>query len=107
MEELELKFVELHSPLFLSGTNLGVKLDPSKRTGMILSYFREDKELHVFWNKETAIIPTTNVVAMVPGKAAMHIPQHTHPIVAGISSAQVETPYGHVHAGPGHGKKGK
>lgn len=107
MEPMELKFVELHSPIFLAGTNMGLKLDPSKRGGLELTYFRDAGELHIKYKGEFAIVPTTNIVSMCPGKPNVAANLVTHPMVASIQSAQVETPYGHVHAGPGKGKVGK
>jgi hypothetical protein len=64
--KIKLKFSELHNPLFLAGTNLQLKLDPTKRQGMTLIYDREEKELLVYWNNEVAIIPSSNVSSMTP-----------------------------------------
>lgn len=64
--KIDLKFAETHNPIFLAGTNLQLKLDPSKRTGMVLIYDRDEKELLVYWNKEMAIIPLSNVSNMIP-----------------------------------------
>lgn len=105
MDPIELKFCEVHTALFIAGTNLGLKLDPGKRTGLELKYNRKNFELEVSWNGEVGLVPVTNIVVMVPGKSKAQPEPITHPLVAGISSAQVETPYGHVHAGPGKGKK--
>lgn len=107
MTTIDLKFAELHNALFLAGKNFGLKLDPGKLAGLELSYDRAEKELIVKWGSEIGIIPSSNIASMVPGLPEVKAPQHTHPIVAGIQSAQVETPYGHVHAGPGMGKTGK
>jgi hypothetical protein len=105
--KIDLKFAELHNPLFLSGKNFGLKLDPGKLTGLKLSYDRAEKELLVSWNGDIGIVPSSNIACMVEGTAEVKVPPYTHPIVAGIQSAQVSTPYGHVQAGPGHGKTGK
>jgi hypothetical protein len=105
--KLDIKFAELHNPLFHAGKNFGTKLDPGKLAGLKLVYDRAEKELLVSWEGRHAILPSTSVSSMeegLPEKKAVH---HTHPIVAGIASAQVETPFGHVHAGVGHGKTGK
>lgn len=102
---MELKFCEVHTPLFLAGTNLGLKLDPSKRTGLLLNYSRKDQELEVEWNGEKGYVPSTNVVIFVPGSPKKAADIITHPMIANIHSAQVETPQGHVFAGPGKGKK--
>lgn len=107
MEPIELKFCEVHTAVFIAGCNLGLKLDPGRRGGLKLTYHRKYNELEVKWNGETGIVPITNVVVMVPGEPRKPLEQSSHPMVANIGSAQVETPYGYVHAGPGHGKKGK
>lgn len=108
MELVELKFCEVHTALFIAGTNLGLKLDPGKRTGLKLQYNRKNFELEVAWNGEIGLVPVTNVVCMIPGKPKHLADVVSHPTVANVAStAQVETPFGHVHAGPGKGKTGK
>ncbi len=112
---IDLKFAELHSPLFLAGTNLQLKLDPTKRTGLKLVYDRAEKELLVTWNGETAIVPTTNVSSMTPADEPKKAPvlmtkpetKHPDPDMARPRTAQVNTPQSHVHAGPGHGDTGQ
>ncbi len=103
----EIKFAEVHTALFLAGSNLGLKLDPGRRTGLSMLYDETKRRLEVTWNGETGWVPETNVAIMIPGKPKAKLGQVSHPQVVGISSAQVETPYGHVHAGPGKGKTGK
>ena len=107
---IELKFAELHNPLFLAGTNLQLKLDPSKRTGLVLKYDREFKELHVYWADEMAIVPTTNVSAMVPvraGDSRTPAEKVEHKKVEHVrKTAQVGSPMSHVFEGPGAGKTG-
>ncbi len=110
--KINLKFAELHTSLFLNGKNFGLKLDPcgspDKFNGIKLIYDREFKELHVVWGKETAIIPSSNVVSMTEGTVTPpKVVNVSSPQIAGISRAQVETPMGHVHMGEGHGKTGK
>lgn len=107
MALVDLKFAQLHNPIFLAGKNFAPKLDPTQLAGLELFYDREQKELHVHYNDVIGIIPSTNVACMVEGipeKKAVH---QLHPIVAGRLTAQVETPQSHVHAGEGHGKTGK
>lgn len=107
MEPIELKFAEVHSPLFIAGRNLGLKLDPmfGKTVGCHLEYHREFGEVHIAIDGEKGIIPVTNVICMVPGTPKARIAPVHHAMVANISqTAQVETPFGHVHAGPGKGK---
>lgn len=95
---LSIKYAELHTSLFLSGTNLGLKLITSglgKRTGLSLSYDRPNKELLVTFNGNTAIVPTTNVVSMVPGDSgaeeAPSTPVLQHPGEVGAQLAQAHT----------------
>jgi hypothetical protein len=98
---IDLKWCEVHSPIFLAGTNLGVKLDPSKRQGLKLQYDREHKELVIGWNKEEAIIPSSNVATMVIG--LLPNANYVEP-VRGKVVAQVSTPQDHVFKGEGAGK---
>lgn len=106
---IDVKFAELHNPLFLNGKNFGVKLDPHRYREITLVYDKEDKELLVTWNKTTAHVPSPNVAYYIPGIVEdPKVVQISHPEILNIShTAQVETPYGHVHAGPGKGKVGK
>lgn len=106
MEPLEIVFADLHNPLFFAGKNFGQKLEPIKLAGLKLQYYRDWEELHVFWQGRMAIVPKPAIASMEPGslKDFPKPVQIVHPMVAGIASAQVETPFGHVHAGPGKGK---
>ena len=95
---LKLEFVELHGPLFLAGKNHGLKL--FNKAGVTLLYDRQEKELHVQFNEKTAIIPSTNIVAMHPyvGETVKAAP----PVVKGVVKAQRSTPHDHVFSdGPG------
>jgi hypothetical protein len=96
-----IKFAELHSPLFLGGTNLQLKLDPARRTGIQMVYDQIEKELLVTWNNETAIVPTSNVASMVVGEAKVRSLPTPPPKKI---EAQVETPQSHVFGGEGKGK---
>lgn len=105
---VEVGFAELHNPLFLGGKNLGVKLDCHRHSGLKMSYDKAEKELIVSWGGKTGFIPSANVAYYVPGKADdRKIEQVASPMVLNVTGAQVESPMGHVHAGPGHGKTGK
>lgn len=107
-ELIELKFAELHNPLFLGGKNLQVKLDGHHHPGIEIHYDRAEKELLVRWNCETGIVPISNVACMIPGSAKKRDVPLSHPMTVNAGrTAQVSTPYGHVHAGPGAGKTGK
>lgn len=104
---INLKYIELHSPLFLAGTNLGQKL-PRHRSGITIKYDRPNQEVFITYNGETAIIPTTNVVAMIEGEIKDETSVRTaHIPSAEKITAQVSTPQSHVFAGVGHGKTGK
>jgi hypothetical protein len=64
MRRIQLQFAELHTPLFLAGKNFGYKLS-TKLAGLQLAYDRDEKELLVTYNDKTAIVPWSNVSAMV------------------------------------------
>lgn len=98
----DVEYAELHTPLFLAGTNLGQKLDPHKRRGLIMVFDDDKKRLIVTWNGKHANIPEANVASFVEGKVVEPVkvvPPKTGPMVA-----QVATPQDHVFAGAGHGK---
>ncbi len=111
----KIEWAELHAPLFLAGTNLGLKLDPTKRGGLTLDYCEEKRHLYASFGGKTARIPETSVLSMVEAplltKAEVaHIVAHqNNPLaqIPGLDSAQVSTPMSHVHAGPGAGQTGQ
>lgn len=114
---IPLSYVELHNPMFLAGTNLGLKLDPQRRTGLELVYDRTEKELLVWWNGYVSIVPVSNVANMCPknvticdtAKIVVDLTQQI-PIISknhgrfGKLPAQVSTPTSHALAGLGEGK---
>lgn len=108
-ELIPIKRVHLHNTIFVGGTNLGTKLDPAEgnRRNMKIHYNREQQELHVHWNDEMAIIPITNVSAMIPCDEKKFDPPKAVELPKERSSAQVSTPQSHVFAGQGHGKTNK
>jgi hypothetical protein len=66
-----------------------------------------DKELVVKFKNQTAIIPNTNIVYMIPeGVPVVEQAQVIHRAAA-VVNAQVETPSSHVTAGLGKGKTGQ
>lgn len=69
MAKINLKFSELHTPMFLAGVSLGNKLDTAKRSDLKLVYDRDQKELIVFFKGQVAILPSSNVVSMTPYNA--------------------------------------
>lgn len=93
----------LHEPLMLNGKNFGLRLEPDKVTGLSLEFNDKTKMLKVSYGEEYTLIPNAAHVVFGPEKERKVV-NITHPSVANASSAQVETPFGHVHAGPGKGK---
>jgi len=104
---MEIKIAHLHNALFFAGRNFGMKLDPGKLAGLKLEFDTEHKWLIVKWQDKESYVPLANISAMEPGKPHKYAEPVHHPMVAGIISAQVETPYGHVQGGLGAGKTGK
>lgn len=97
----EVEYAELHTPLFLAGTNLGQKLDPRKRHGMHMSFDDEKKRLIVKWGHKVAQIPEANIACFIEGTIVE--PPKIVPAKSAMT-AQVSTPQDHVFAGPGAGK---
>ena len=106
--QIELSFAELHTSLFLAGTNLGLKLQPTNR--QIKLIYNCHRELLVFFNNHIAIVPLSNVASMTPKDMAdldeeAFVPEAPKPIKPGKPvKAQVSTPQDHVFA-EGAGKK--
>lgn len=63
---VDLTFVELHTPLFLAGTNLSNKLDTrgSRKQGLVLRYSENEEMLYVYYNRKMARVPLNNVASM-------------------------------------------
>lgn len=98
---IKLEFCELHGPLFLAGKNHGIKL--FNKAGVVLEYDRGQKELYVYYNGKTAIIPSSNIASMTPADPSTK-PQAEAPAQPprGKVQAQVSSPMNHVFAeGPG------
>lgn len=106
---IEVTFADLHNPIFLAGTNLGQKLDPTKRTGLVLNYDNENKRLIVEYNGYVCFTPDSNILTCQPKDASdlkvSVIHKHVPPVekvktagpapqIADISHAQGETPHG-------------
>lgn len=63
---ISLKSATLHVGVFAGGSNLQTKLEVAHRTGLILEYDQEQRELLVEYKDERIIVPIENVVFMVP-----------------------------------------
>jgi hypothetical protein len=123
VELIQCKFAETHSSFFHNGKNLGPKLEPSKFSDLRIDYDEEKKRLRVIWKDEIGWVPEVNVKIYVPGAPIRLADQVVHPMIAGITKAQVSdptttvqnprvgaqvsTPTQHALAGPGAGKTGK
>lgn len=99
--KIELKFAELHTPLFLKGKNHQMKLySGEKHPETRLFYEREEKELHVYFHDEVAIVPCSNVASMqptiTPELPKIELKAAPPPVVKGPIKAQVSTPHDHV-----------
>lgn len=108
---LEVDSIEFHSDVFHAGVNFGKKLGRGtqknlpelkieineEKTFVKLTYkdrVREFPALSAFsWELKNTAIPSVPVNA------------HKTTDVAAFRTAQVSTPMGHVHEGPGRGKK--
>jgi hypothetical protein len=106
--KINLNFAELHTPLFLGGTNWGVKLYTHQAKGhLVLTYDREEKELLIRHKNDISIIPTSNVVSMSPEPEGIEVEKKPEVIKRPpgrppVNSAQVSGPTHHVFAdGPG------
>lgn len=95
-------WAELHAPIFLAGTNLQQKLDPTKRDGLVLEFDEEKRHLYVSYKGAVSRVPEPSILSMV--EAGGFAPKGVTHAIPTIVKAQVSSPQGHVHAGPGAGK---
>jgi hypothetical protein len=104
----KLKYVTLHSPLFLvmdkSGINLKEKLDPRQREGLELFRDPEQRLLIVRYQNEEAILPESSAFAWHEGEWPKKPALKTVDVPQGKIKAQVEGPQSHVFDGLGKGK---
>jgi hypothetical protein len=110
---INIKFCDLHTPLFMAGTNMGTKLDITKRAGLMMAYSYENQELIVWFNNQISTIPASNLVSKMPvnisdlgyEKPTIRVELQkpdTAPDPNPRIQAQVSTPQSHVfHEGPG------
>ena len=113
MKEVEVKFAELHSPLFLGGMNFGLKLDTAKRPDMKLwlATLENQLVLVVQYKEHTTVVQSfshaqpvnSTEIGFEPllklAKPTPPVKQTHHPMKTGIASAQVSTPQDHVFKG--------
>lgn len=120
--KIAIESADLHNPIFLAGTNLQKKLDPSKRMGLQLTYDMDKEHLLVHYKSRVLIVPLANVSGMDVPESLVYLfaPAEDQPAVraaapmstfpGGKIKAQVSSPTDHVFAGPGGGRandKGK
>ena len=93
---MNLKYVELHSQLFLAKMNFQTKLDIERKQGLKLSYDDKQQWVVASYAGQVAYIPISNVVSMIEddGKdLAGKLPQpRVFPM--GKIKAQASTPAG-------------
>ncbi len=111
MSRTKIVWAELHAPLFLSGTNLGQKLDHKTKGGVSMEYCESRHHLYISYNGATARVPETSVLSMVEeldsrAAVATAVKEVQKPTFD-PSAAQVESPQSHVFAGPGAGQTGQ
>lgn len=124
---INIRFAELHNGLILGGKNFKERLDPIAVEGLRVLLQDSKDRLIITYNGDVSLMPLTNVkhkvlykedadeimkllnAAPKPKPTASEQIKHnaSHPHLAGISHAQVETPMSHVHAGHGHGQTGQ
>lgn len=104
--KIDVEYAELHTPLFLAGTNLGSKLNVKdhKRRGMTLDFDYDKRRLLVGWNGKTACVPEANVASFVEADD-VPVEMDSAAVAKTPIKAQVSSPQDHVFAGAGHGKK--
>lgn len=103
----DIDWAELHSPLFLAGTNLGQKLDPRKRCGLKMQFDEEKRHLYVSYAGCTARVPEPSILSMVEQVSTPKVVEPTAPVPPpGLYPAQADSPTSHVFAGKGKGRTG-
>ncbi len=101
---IKISRVELHTPIFVGGHNLGAKLDAGRRKDLDMQYDGKGQLLFVTFNGETAMVPVPAIASMVAETFKRETPsvlKAAKPVV----DAQVSSPTGHVFAGPGKGQR--
>jgi hypothetical protein len=104
---MKLRSIQLHTPLFLGRTNLGDKLDTSKREGLAIEFRPAEQMVYVTFNAETGMIPSSGISCMIPDEpqAILTAPKPQLKSKQAIT-AQVSTPQGDLMT-PGKGRTGQ
>ena len=121
MAKINLKILNLHVPILVGGKNFGNTIEKAKNREVEMIYDNIDKEVWFTYNKDTAILPLSNVAKMHPEQlqpadskyvdnpnlAIIHETESAAPAKAKRINPQVGGPTDHVFAGTGHGKTGQ
>jgi hypothetical protein len=101
---MKLQFLHTHTPLFVGKKNMPEKIQSFQVKDVEMSFDQKNGLVLVKYNGETALVPLSNVAAMIaaPAEARQQPPLKA---VAQAVDAQVSSPTGHVFAGPGKGQR--
>jgi hypothetical protein len=103
-----IEYAILHTPLFLSGTNLTDRLDPTKRSGLEMYFDDATDFLTVKFGGKETWVPKTNIAHITPaGQNVVEIKAKPAPAPVNKVVAQVSSPQSHVFSGPGGGQTGQ
>ncbi len=101
---MKLSFLHTHTNLFVGRKNMPEKIKSFEIKDIEMSYDAKNGLVLVTYNGETALVPLSNVAAMIaePAEAKKQPPLKvaTQPV-----EAQVSSPSSHVFAGPGKGQR--
>lgn len=112
----ELKRANLHTPVLVGGTSLGMRLDTKEKGGLKLFFDEASRHLYVTYNGETLRIPEGNIAGMIDKPVTQIQDEMVKKAAAAAAiaaafapppTAQVSTPQSHVHAGLGAGVTGQ
>lgn len=101
-----IKWTELHNPLFLGGCNLGIRLDPKVRHGLVMEWDEDKRSLYITYNKDITRVTETGIFHMKEGHIDSKEEGVVFPPLGKPVTAQVSTPQSHVFEGVGAGKVG-
>jgi aminoglycoside phosphotransferase (APT) family kinase protein len=110
---IDLKFLHVDHNMFLAGANLGDKLPNPRFSSAKMQFDPTTNLVYVTYNGETGFFSHHHAWMMVEGSAKKVLQMHAKAQDAHDTTqrnplnAQVSTPQGHVHAGPGAGLTGQ